>query len=266
MKKIIYAFIGLLSIITLISCEYDNYDEPETTLQIVVKDGDDVLNTSHGELFRLYQYVEDGYIAANSEYIPVNVDQEGKCQALLFPGRYKLVVNPGGKVNTVHMWNDFPRNEEGTLDTLYFELKGNKELQFDVTPYYRIPNFTATVRNDSIVAEFDLEQAHEASGSERPNDLMTRSVSLLVSPTMFVNNEVAKLQAKGSKMKVGERNQIRISLKNYYTAQYYPNNYRDYAYVRIAVALRKDATEYIYSRIIKVENIPAETINKFKTE
>lgn len=262
-----YLFLALM----FSSCEYDNYDEPTITLNgRVVMDGDVPLNTRHGAMFKLYQYKEDGFIAANAKGIDVFTDQEGRFSALLFPGRYKMVVNTAIGVNIIHTWNDFPRNETtGALDTLYFDLNGRKELKFGVTPYFRINDFEAIYRNDSIIGNFVVEQLRTPQAGESANDFKLRSVGMYIGPTNYVNSTITPLVQKAAlngadALVVGELAQLKCSLKDYYSNKYYKNNYRKYAYVRVALNLRMDAQEFVYSAVIRVSGIPDETVRKFK--
>jgi hypothetical protein len=263
MKKTIYNIAAIIiSALVLFSCEFDNYDEPGTSFKGVLKNGDTSLNTRHGVIFKLYQYREDGYISAGSQSIDVYINQNGEYSALLFPGRYKMVVNTEGGVNHAYDWNDFPRNESGNLDTLYFNLNGDKTLDFNVTPYFEINDFRAVYRNDSIISGFTIKKLTDITTT---SIVGFRNVSMYLSPTIHVNNDTPLSFPKtASQVTVDTPIEIAGSLKNYYTSTNYKNNYRDYVYVRIAISLRVSGQEFIYSPIIKVEGIPQETIYKFK--
>jgi len=245
--------------IFLISCEFDNYDEPNTSFSGVLKNGGAPLNTRHGILFKLYQYREDGYVSAGSKSIDVYVDQEGKFSANLFAGRYKMVVNSEGGINYIHEWKDFPINESGSLDTLYFTLKGNQQMEFEVIPFYQINDFQAFYRNDSIITRFSIKKFTDRTD----NQILFRRVAMYVSPSVHTNNDTELSVAKAG-AQTDTPIEIGCSLKDYYSNTYYKNNYRDYAYVRIGISLRLSGQEFIYSNIIQVKDIPEETIKKFK--
>ena len=91
--KISISLLVLTVILLCASCEFDNYDEPNVMFTGRLVDGDQVLNTKRGIVFKLFQYREDGFISAGSTWISVYMDQEGNFSSLLFPGRYKMVVN-----------------------------------------------------------------------------------------------------------------------------------------------------------------------------
>jgi hypothetical protein len=259
MKTIKYLFAFVTVILFFSACAFDNYDEPTTVFTGQLKMEGVDLNTRHNVLFRLYQYKEDGYIA-NNRPIDVWVNQEGKYNALLFPGRYKMVVNEASGINYIHDWNDFPKNSTGNLDTLYFTLEGNKKLDFSITPYFKINDFQAFFQNDSIISTFSIQKLTNIT--ETPI-VGFRSVGMYLSPTIHVNNET-QLFFTSTGVTAGTPVRIRGHLREYYSNTHYKNNYREYVYVRIAVSLRVSAQEFIYSKIIKVEGIPQETIQKFK--
>lgn len=244
-------------------CEYDNYDEPGTLLSGQLKCDGEALNTRQKVLFKLYQYREDGYVAAGSKSIDVSVNQEGKFSALLFPGRYKMVIDTlNGGVFHVYDWLNYPKNEQGKVDTLYFNLDGNKTMDFEVRPFYKVNNFQAIYRNDSIIGTFSIEKLTEITEASKVG---FRQVTMRLGPTMHINNDTPLTFAK-SGATVDTPIEIKASLKDYYTNAHYKNNYRNYAYARIAISLRLKGAEQelLYSPVIKVEGIPQETINKFK--
>lgn len=251
----------VLAGVLLTSCEFDNFDEPNATLSGKLKYGDRTLDTRYGTVFKLYQYKEDGYIAAGSKSIDVYINQEGEFNAKLFPGRYKMVVYSEGGINYIHDWNDFPRNGNNELDTLYFDLNKNKTIDFNVTPFFEINDFDAFYRNDSIVSRFTIKKLTDRDD----NQMLFRRVALYVSPTVHVNYETPLSEAK-SGAKVDTPIEIKVPLKSYYNSSSigYLNNYRSYAYVRVGISLRLTGQEFIYSKVIKVTGIPEETIKKFK--
>ncbi len=260
MKTLKYFLTLALIMFLLNACEYDNYDEPNVTLSGQLKYDGENLNTRQNVLLKLYQYREDGYVAAGARSLDVRVDQEGKYSALLYPGRYKMVIYADGGINYIYDWLDFPKNSEGKNDTLYFDLNGSKTLDFNVRPYYKINDFKAFYRNDSIISNFSIERLTDI---ETPSIVGFRQVSMRLSPTMHVNNDTP-LSFTKTGVTVNTPIEIKGSLKDYYSNTYYKNNFRDYVYVRIAVSLRVSGQEYIYSNVVQVKGIPQETINKLK--
>lgn len=262
MKTFNYLYLIILGgLLFLPACQFDNYDEPQLVLSGTIMNGDEPLNTRYGVILKLFQYREDGFIDAGAGSIDLYVNQEGKYNALLFPGRYKMTVNRTGPLYTIHTWNDFPKNEENLPDTIYLDLNSNKTMNFSVTPFYQIRDFQAFYRNDSIISRFVVKKVTERDD----NQVLFRQVALFLSPTVHVNNDTPLLERK-SGVKVDEVTEIKTSLKGYYTddASKYLSNYRNYVYVRAGISLRLEAQETIYSPVIKIEGIPQETISKFK--
>ncbi len=262
MKTLRLILMTLFTITIFLACEFDNFEAPEVTLTGHLKYNGENLDTRQNVLFELYQYKEDGYAAAGSKSIDVRVDQEGKYSAVLFPGRYKMVVNAlNGGLSNIYDWTDFPKNEAGNLDTLYFTLNGSKTMDFNIMPYYKINNFQAFYRNDSIISNFTIQKLTDITS----DNVKFRSVFMYLSPTIHVNNDTELSFPKtASSVTVDTPIEIKGSLTNYYTNTYYKNNFRNYVYVRIAISLRVSSQDFIFSKIIKVDGIPQETINKFK--
>lgn len=263
MKTYNWLFLTLFSIVSLTSCEFDNYDAPTLKLTGTLKYNGEPLNTKYGLLFKLYQYKEDGFVNAGAASIDLFVNQNGEYNALLFPGRYKMVVNSAGPIYYLYDWMDFPKNNAGELDTLYFEMKEDKLLDFEVMPYFQIQDFNAFYRNDSIITQFRIKKLTDKTD----NSVKFRSANAFLSTSVHVNNDTpvgGKLSS--AKVKEDELLEIGVPLKDYYTDNeaMYINNYRNYVYVRAGVSLRAAAQEFIYSNIVKVEGIPQETIEKFK--
>ena len=290
MKNLSYIF-SILLIVSLLfsSCEFDNYEAPQIVFHGVLKNGDKSVNTTHAVLFRLYQYKEDGFVSAGSGWIDVWMNELGEFNAKLFPGRYKMVVNTEGGVNYIHKWTNFPTQvlNDGTtaLDTIKFTLSSNgkmtltgkpltdnpnlefnaSDFNLDVTPFYDVRNFTAIFRNDSIVSSFSIKKL----STRTDNLVLFRNVTLFVSPTIFVNNATQLNVAASPAPKIVTGTDfvqvtLKCSLKDYYSNTYYISNYRNYAYCRIGIALRLSGQEFNFSDVIKVSDIPQETIEKFK--
>ena len=262
------------------SCEFDNYDEPNVMFTGRLVDGDQVLNTKRGIVFKLFQYREDGFISAGSTWISVYMDQEGNFSSLLFPGRYKMVVNTNNgdiedaDIYSAYTWKDFApvSKETGLLDTIYVMLDKNRTMEFQVSPYYRFENAKAFFRNDSIITNFSIRKLVDDEASTL--DLSMRNVSLFVSPTMHINwntesfvNMSKKVIIAYKDLKTGEATdalELGYPLSKYYSNDSYVNNYRNYAYLRLGISTNAFGGVYNYSSILKVEGIPEDVIKKYK--
>ena len=278
--KISISLLVLTVILLCASCEFDNYDEPNVMFTGRLVDGDQVLNTKRGIVFKLFQYREDGFISAGSTWISVYMDQEGNFSSLLFPGRYKMVVNTNNgdiedaDIYSDYTWKDFDpvSKETGLLDTIYVMLDKNRTMEFQVSPYYRFENAKAFFRNDSIITNFSIRKLVDDEASTL--DLSMRNVSLFVSPTMHINwntesfvNMSKKVIIAYKDLKTGEATdalELGYPLSKYYSNDSYVNNYRNYAYLRLGISTNAFGGVYNYSSILKVEGIPEDVIKKYK--
>lgn len=162
MKRII-VFITIL--LGLSSCEYDNYDPPQSELTgRLLYEGDPVGVRQGINIFQLY---EPGW--ENFEPIGLNVKQDGTFSARLFDGDYQLVL-----INGNGPWV----NQSDTID---IHVNGNRELDVTVNPFFMIRNENFEIAGSDLKVTFDIEQVVEAT------DL--QFVSLYIGETMLVDNQ-----------------------------------------------------------------------------
>ncbi|MGS2760874.1 DUF3823 domain-containing protein [Sinomicrobium sp. M5D2P9] len=162
MKRII-VFITIL--LGLSSCEYDNYDPPQSELTgRLLYEGDPVGVRQGINIFQLY---EPGW--ENFEPIGLNVKQDGTFSARLFDGDYQLVL-----INGNGPWV----NQSDTID---IHVNGNRELDVTVNPFFMIRNENFEIAGSALKVTFDIEQVVEAT------DL--QFVSLYIGETMLVDNQ-----------------------------------------------------------------------------
>ncbi|WP_207534359.1 DUF3823 domain-containing protein [Desertivirga arenae] len=123
-------------------CDYDNYDEPKSTLSgSVIHDGKPIGVRTNGVQLELWQ---DGFQVRS--LIPVYINQDGSYSASLFDGVYKLVRK-----------GNSPWLQQST-DTLLIEVKGNTKKDVPVTPYFTISNESFSFSNNSITANFKVDK------------------------------------------------------------------------------------------------------------
>jgi hypothetical protein len=151
MKNIL--IILFASALLLSSCEFDNFDAPESTISgKIVYQGQVLGMRTNAMSLRLYQPGFGLYTALN-----VSVSQDGTFSALVFDGSYKLINAPG----TTQPW-------VLRTDTVFFELKGKATIDYEVTPYFMIKdasfvksgaNLTANCKLEKIVTTSTLQNA-----------------------------------------------------------------------------------------------------------
>jgi hypothetical protein len=156
--------LGVLTFATILSsCEKDNRPEPRSVLKgRVVYDGKPVNVRSNGVQLEIWQR---GYQLFTK--IPVYINQDGTFSASLFDGNYKLVRLPGNGP-----WLD-------NKDTIEVELRGTKELDVPVQPYFVFQNDTYSKGEGKVFATFTLKQIDASRNLER--------VNLYIGKTMIVD-------------------------------------------------------------------------------
>jgi hypothetical protein len=165
---------GLLS-----SCEKDNRLEPKSMLKgRVVYDGQPVGVRSNGVQLELWQR---GYQLFTK--IPVHINQDGTFSASLFDGNYKLVRLRGNGP-----WAD-------NTDTIDVEIRGMKEIDVPVQPFFVFQNDTYSKGEGKVSATFNLKQVDATRKLE--------SVSLFVGTTTIVdpNNNAGNVQELAANIK-----------------------------------------------------------------
>ena len=161
MKKFIY-FIA--AILILSSCEYDNYDSPQSQLTgRFVYEGEPVGVRQGLGVLQIY---EPGW--ENFNPIGMSVKQEGTFSARLFDGDYQLVL-----INGNGPWVNQP-------DTIGFHVNGQHELDIPVEPFFMVRNESFELEGSTLRVSFDIEQIVASS--------QLQFVSLFVGETMLVDN------------------------------------------------------------------------------
>lgn len=124
--------------------EYDNYEKPNSTLEGAVVHEGDTIRVRNGAV--QLEIWEDGY--KDYEKIPVRVNQDGSFSSKLFGGSYKIteLIGDGPWVPS--------------SDTTEFEISGNKQMAFEVEPYYKITDENISLQDNAIVADFDLAEVN----------------------------------------------------------------------------------------------------------
>lgn len=163
----------LLALMTgLSACEKDNRTEPKAVLKgKVVFEGQPVGLRSNGVQLELWQH---GYQLFTK--IPVMVAQDGTFSASLFDGNYKLVRLRGNGP-----WTD-------NTDSIDVELRGSKEIDVPVNPYFVLKNEVYSKGEGKVSATFNVQQVAAGRAIER--------VNLYIGTTTIVdpNNNVANAQ------------------------------------------------------------------------
>jgi len=239
--KIKYPILFMLLTLFIVSCGYDNFDEPQSQLsgklsyngKAMPWNGNSV-TTSEAEIIQLYQ---DGY--ANRNGINVRVNNDGTYRALLFDGEYKMTMS---KKSYPFVFDDWPVNSNGDLDTVKISVKGNTTHDIKVTPYYEIKNLQYKVEGANIVATFDLDQI--IAGPTVKNVYVYTNVNMAVSKD-------APMRHTLENPNIGQTIRVEMPISAYKASR----GDRTYAFLRVAVELN-GVSEYMWSEVSKLENIP----------
>lgn len=246
---IIPAFVGILCMI-FTGCTKDNYSSPGTWLTgRLVYQGESFYMDgyySNDKPDEVIQFYQDGYGKYGAWGI--RVKEDGTFSNLLFNGEYKLTVR--GNTTYPFEWTGWPKKEDGTLDTMYVNLKGNTEIpDIEVTPYFEI-NDIEMAGGVFITATFTLKEILPDAG------VNIEKVCLYVGPTNIVTSSPKMIHTDVSNIDINAPITIRMPVAQY---RQYANNFRDYCYARIAVKTDK-SERMLWSSTHKVENLPI-TIN-----
>ncbi len=184
MKKLIFnVALALAVVFGLGSCGYDNFDEPESTLSGYVQyEGQNLQLPGSGGVVQLQAY-QDGYQLHSP--ISIYVDQNGHFSAKLFDGVYKLVTRDknGPWVNK--------------RDTITVTLKGSKEVNIPVTPYYTLSDFKCTLSGKKLDVSFNVQQIVKTAS--------INYATLCIGTTSILDEQNNAMQVKlpGAAIKVG---------------------------------------------------------------
>lgn len=225
-KGLIYIF--SLCTLLLSSCtEYDNYDEPESTLTgKVLYEGEQLAFRNSAISFDLFQL---GYDKGLSQSIPLHIAQDGTFSAKLFNGEYKLVRNASGP------WVDQVK------DTLLVTVKGNTIFDVEVKPHFIVNKDTYTVdlANKKVTGTFTISKVAENSNLS--------NVRMYIGSRVLLDNDIrdAYLKAEPSAVTYGEPLSITMSITDELIK-------KGYMYVRVG-AKAAESGQYIYTQVQKIE-------------
>ena len=183
MKSKLKWIMGIFLGFGLMSCENDNYDKPQSTLQGRIVYQGEPLPMGYNEVN--FQLWEPGWQTKSA--IDVAVDQDGTYSALLFDAQYKLVFRPNqGPFRTI---------QNGALsDTLVVKVNGSQNLDIEVMPYYMIRNAQLSGANRTVTANFKLDKIITDANAKN-----VERVYLYVNKTAFVDrgNNIANKDLAG---------------------------------------------------------------------
>lgn len=164
MKKILRTTVLLASVWLMQGCGLDNYEGPESQLTGRVTYQGEPLQLRHGSI--KFDLEQDKYELGDK--IEVAIAQEGTFSARIFPGEYRLVPRPGNGP-----WTD-------DCQAVEFTIKGGKQLDFEVVPYYLLRNPNITLSGNTLKGACSVKGIAGGKAIE--------AMTLFVGKTRFVDD------------------------------------------------------------------------------
>lgn len=156
LKSCMILLIGLIAA----SCEFDNFEEPKSTLTGRIVYNDKTLGLrSNGVQLELWQHGYDLF-----QKIPIYVAQDGTFSAVVFDGDYKMTLIRGNGP-----WKD-------RTDSLDVQVRGSQMIDVEVQPYFVISNTSYKVNGNSIAVTFTLENTNSGRNLEYASIFMGRTI------------------------------------------------------------------------------------------
>jgi hypothetical protein len=249
MKIIILNTIWIIFLLS--SCEYDNYEEPSLFFSgKLISKGEPFLYDGNPNK-PVLQLFQKGYGKMDTG-TNVRIDEEGNFSQLIFPGNYWLTLN---NIQYPFEFQEFASLGTGLgYDSIYMKINSHTTNNFEIIPYYHITNFTVTIENNNIVLRCQVSKNEETKGIV-PNVIFGRGY---ISTSSKVNS--ATICTKSKRAIIHDSGSIEIeipvtgNIPSYRGS--YINNYRDYAFCRIAIELNGIPQYYLFSDSKKIEGIP----------
>ena len=222
MKKIMKATVLLAGAWLMQGCGLDNYDEPEAQFSGRVTYQGEPLQLRHGSI--KFDLEQDSYELGDK--IEVAIAQEGTFAARIFPGEYRFVPRPGNGP-----WTD-------DCQPVEFTIKGGKQLDFEVVPYYLLRNSNITLSGNTLNGVCSVKSIAGGKAIE--------AMTLFVGKTRFVDDRGGSSVVTSNFEQPAEGvNNISVNIKE--IVDKYP-----VLYARIGLKIH-GVDERIYTEIVKIK-------------
>ena len=222
MKKIMKATVLLAGAWLMQGCGLDNYDEPEAQFSGRVTYQGEPLQLRHGSI--KFDLEQDSYELGDK--IEVAIAQEGTFAARIFPGEYRFVPRPGNGP-----WTD-------DCQPVEFTIKGGKQLDFEVVPYYLLRNSNITLSGNTLNGVCSVKSIAGGKAIE--------AMTLFVGKTRFGDDRGGRSVVTSNFEQPAEGvNNISVNIKE--IVDKYP-----VLYARIGLKIH-GVDERIYTEIVKIK-------------
>lgn len=232
-SKIIY-FMLALCLFSACKAEIDNWDYPSSRIsgQFLYKDQPvQILGTaSDASTGYMLQLIQLGPGKWNSGFIQMNAKEDGSYTILTFDGDYGLKITPGRGP-----WVPI-------TDTLKFTLSGEKtDVNFNVTPYFWMSNYSDSYTDSTFTATFNLEKVVPSAVLEK--------VVIFVGTTKILDNVSRVYEKSFTNLNPG-MNTISVDLKTLSAADKRKLRQTGLLSARVGVKTRT-VTDYIFATSAK---------------
>ena len=215
MKKIMKATVLLAGAWLMQGCGLDNYDEPEAQFSGRVTYQGEPLQLRHGSI--KFDLEQDSYELGDK--IEVAIAQEGTFAA-------RFVPRPGNGP-----WTD-------DCQPVEFTIKGGKQLDFEVVPYYLLRNSNITLSGNTLNGVCSVKSIAGGKAIE--------AMTLFVGKTRFVDDRGGRSVVTSNFEQPAEGvNNISVNIKE--IVDKYP-----VLYARIGLKIH-GVDERIYTEIVKIK-------------
>ncbi|PMD90331.1 hypothetical protein BWI97_22830 [Siphonobacter sp. BAB-5405] len=234
--SLFYRLLLVLPVCLLMSCstEIDNWDYPTSRVsgQFLYKGQPMQLmgtasDATGSNMLQLHQTGE-GWIQG---FIKVFSREDGTYTINAFDGDYYLNLTPGRGP-----WVP-------NTDTLRFTLKGEeKNVNFEVTPYFWLSNYTSTYKDSVFTATFNVEQVVSTA-------VMERTV-IQLTPTAIVDNTSKVLERAFTNVVPGT-NTLTLNLKTLSNSEKTNLRKTGFLFARVGIKTRT-VSDLIYSKTVQL--------------
>jgi hypothetical protein len=238
MKRIYYYLAIICLFIGASSCGYDNYDEPSSMFKGKITYNGETIYMGYGEVyFQLWEYPQK-YGGNVQNDVPIS--QNGEFGIIMFDGTYKLI---------------FPQNQgpfrmkpdAETNDTIFIALKGNKEYDVEVLPYYMFDG-DVQYSYDKPTGLMDVSVKLKKIITDA-NQRSVEYVRVLYNATQFVGNTGDYYLGYKTVGWPADVTNINLNLEPKERPTQNPG--QDYLYFRVGVKIQ-NVEDLLYSQVVKI--------------
>lgn len=229
MKKIIFSILAITLLLTLQSCDIDNFDMPSATLMGSLIDSETGENVpsqyQNGARIRLYEFYNNEW---SNQPVNFYTKQDGTfTNNAVFSGKYKLrVEGPFLKVDEIEL-----------------DITGSKELDIKVTPYLRVTS-SATAKSNSVEVSANIVRVVD--------NLPLKAVEFYYSKTPYVDRNTFAGKKVVDLSTLTEAQLTSATLTNL-TKEFTELTKGETYYFRAGALAENSGNYYNYSEVIEVQ-------------